>query len=117
MFSALEAHTYNTRRVRMKLNFKLAFNPSDEENNNSTGHEFNPQKDGVFLCGSLDVLGAWNLKKAVEMTPVTFNKSPANKDAAHKLSQANLDITPDSYSPYSSISSASSIDFNPDNNL
>lgn len=103
----------------MKLKFRLAFNPSDDENN-ILGVEFNQHKDAIFLCGSLDVLGYWNLSKAVEMTPSNLSNKQSISEASHKTGLShgsNLDIIPDSYSPYSSISSASSIDFNPDNNL
>lgn len=50
----------------MKLKFKLSFIiVTDEEEAN----EFDVDKDSLFVCGSLDALGNWNLTKAIEMTP------------------------------------------------
>lgn len=112
----------------MKVRFQLAFLPCDEENNN--GGVFDPSRDGVYLCGSLDALGVWNLTKAVEMnvkesseatttspSPTIVTEQQSNQSVlttgAGPFTASHLDAisTPDSFSSYSSLSSVSSLDF------
>lgn len=88
----------------MRVKFRLVFSPSDEENNASGGGDLDTARDAVYVCGSVDSMGAWQLTGAVEMARVkSLPRSP--------VPPAEIGATPDSFSAYSSLSSVSSLDF------
>ena len=45
--------------IQVKFRLSLTFDDQTKR--------FDPTKDTMFVCGSADFLGAWNLKNAVEM--------------------------------------------------